>query len=54
MTPTEAGNDVIGHHASLGGRRVPDRRYDLKAAVLHRNLDAEAAETRWDLLLLVA
>ena len=35
---------VRGLDAGAEGRRVVDRRYDLDQAVLHRDLDAEAAE----------
>ena len=50
----EMGDDVVGHDAGLGGGRVVDRRHDLDQAVLHRDLDAEAAELAARLHLHVA
>ena len=44
LLAVELGDDVVRHHAGLGGRRVVDRGDDLDEAVLHRDLDAEAAE----------
>jgi hypothetical protein len=40
----EMRDDVIGHDASLGGRCVADRKQHLEETILHRDLDAEAAE----------
>ena len=40
----EMGDDVVRHHAGLGGGRVVDRRNDLDQAVLHRHFDAKPAE----------
>src|SRR6516165_8443742 len=40
----EMGDDVVGHDAGLGCRRVVDWGDDLDQAVLHGDLDAEAAE----------
>jgi hypothetical protein len=50
----EMGDDVVGHDAGLGGRRVVDRRHDLDQAVFHGDLDAEAAELAARLHLHVA
>ena len=50
----EIGDDVIGHDAGLGRRRVVDRRDHLDQAVFHRDLDAEAAEFAAGLHLHVA
>ena len=50
----EMGDDVVGHDAGLGRRRVVDRRDDLDQAVLHGDLDAEAAELAARLHLHVA
>src|SRR6266851_1948517 len=38
------GDDVVGHDAGLGRRRVIDRRDDLDQSVFHRDFDAEPAE----------
>ena len=48
------GDDVVGHDAGLGGRRLVDRRHHLDQAVLHGDLDAEAAELAAGLHLHVA
>ena len=48
------GDEVVGLQAGLGGGRVVDRRDDLDDAVLHRDLDAEAAELAARLHLHVA
>ena len=40
----ELDDDVVGHHAGLGGGRIVDRSDHLHQAVLHRDLDAEPAE----------
>ena len=40
----DGGDDVAGHQARLGGRRVVDRRDHLDEPVLLGHLDAEAAE----------
>ena len=40
----DVGDEVAGLDAGLGRRRVVDRRDHLDDAVLHRDLDAEAAE----------
>jgi hypothetical protein len=50
----EMGDDVVGHDAGLGGRRVVDRRDHLDQAVFHRDLDAEPAELAAGLHLHVA
>ena len=50
----EMGDDVVRHDAGLGGGRLVDRRHDLDQAVLHRDLDAEAAEFAAGLHLHVA
>ncbi len=50
----EIGDDVIGHDAGAGGRRVVDRRDHLDQTVFHRDLDAEAAELTAGLHLHVA
>ena len=50
----ELGDDVVGHHAGLGGGRLVDRSDHLHQAVLHRNLDAEPAELAAGLHLHVA
>ena len=50
----EIGDDVVGHDAGLGRRRVVDRRDHLDQAVFHRDFDAEAAELAAGLHLHVA
>ena len=50
----EMGDDVVGHDAGLGRRRVVDRRHHLDQAVFHRDFDAEAAELAARLHLHVA
>src|SRR3954453_22714629 len=50
----EVRDDVVGHDAGLGGRRLVDRGDDLDQAVLHGHLDAEAAELAAGLHLYVA
>ena len=50
----EMGDDVVGHDAGLGRRRLVDRRDDLDQAVFHGDLDAEAAELAARLHLHVA
>ena len=50
----ELGDDVVGHDAGLGSRRLVDRRDHLHQAVLHRDLDAEPAELAAGLHLHVA
>src|SRR5262249_6533479 len=40
----ELGDDVVGHDASLGGRRFVDWRHHLDQPVFHGDLDAEPAE----------
>ena len=40
----EVGDEVVGQQAGLGGGRVVDGRHHLDDAVLHGDLDAEAAE----------
>src|ERR1019366_718059 len=47
-------HDVVGHNAGLGRRRFVDRRDHLHQAVLHGDLDAEAAELAAGLHLYVA
>ena len=50
----EMGDDVVRHDAGLGGGRLVDRRDHLDQAVLHGDLDAEAAELAAGLHLHVA
>ena len=50
----EVRDDVVGHDAGLGRRRLVDRGHDLDQAVLHGDLDAEAAELASGLHLHVA
>ena len=50
----EVGDEVVGLQAGLGGGRVVDGGDDLDDAVLHRDLDAEAAELAARLHLHVA
>src|SRR5262245_3943519 len=50
----EMRDDVVGHDAGLGRRRLVDRGDDLDQAVLHGDLDAEAAELAPGLHLHVA
>ena len=50
----ERGDEVAAHDPGLGCRRVLDRRDHLDHAVLHRDLDAEAAELAAGLHLHVA
>jgi hypothetical protein len=50
----EVRDDVVGHNAGLGGRRLIDGGYDLDQAVLHGHLDAETAELAAGLHLHVA
>ena len=44
LLAVDLGDDVVGEDARPRGRRIVDRRDDLDEAVLHRDLDAEAAE----------
>src|SRR5262245_56651335 len=50
----EMRDDVVGHDAGLGRRRLVDRGHDLDQTVLHGDLDAEAAELAPGLHLHVA
>jgi hypothetical protein len=50
----ELGDDVVGHHAGLGGRRIVDRGDDLHEAVLHGDLDAKSTKLATGLHLNVA
>src|SRR6516165_9021581 len=50
----EVRDNVVGHDAGLGRRRLVDRGHDLDQPVLHRDLDAEAAELASGLHLEVA
>ena len=50
----ELGDDVVRHDAGLGRRRIVDRRNHLHQAVLHGDLDAEAAELAAGLHLHIA
>ena len=50
----EMGDDVVGHDPGLRRRGFVDRRHDLDQAVLHGDLDAEAAELAAGLHLHVA
>ena len=40
----DAGDEVARHESGAGGRRVVDRAHDLDEAVLHHDLEPEAAE----------
>ena len=44
LLAVELDDEIVGHDAGAGGRRVVDRRDHLDHAVLHGDLDAEAAE----------
>jgi hypothetical protein len=44
FTVVELGDDVVGHDAGLGRRRIVDRRHHLHQAVFHGDFDAEPAE----------
>src|SRR6516225_7390148 len=50
----EVRDDVVGHDPGLGRRRLVDRGHDLDQAVLHGDLDAEAAKLASGLHLQVA
>src|SRR5260221_379360 len=50
----ESGDDVVGHDAGLGRRRIIDRGDDLDQSVFHRDFDAEPAEFAAGLHLHVA
>ena len=54
LLAVEMRDEVVGQQPGLGGGRVVDRRDDLDDAVLHGDLDAEAAELAAGLHLHVA